>query len=208
MNNFEDFIFNPKLKIQLKWLLDNPKDIPPVLCFYGYPGNGKTTFSNYFSNEVGISTHYFDMNDYMMKGKSIGEMLERIKLINSTVNVFADGRKTWGKVIILDEFHNATKRQQDTLKTTLEKYSKNNNCLFILCLNVETGEYLEDKITPAIVSRVFPISFNTKMVDLPELIQSVNDKYPMLSMEDIESIMPDMRNINKKIKHNKMLASA
>ena len=195
MNNFNDFIFNDELKTQLKWLLDNTKKIPPVLCFYGFSGNGKSSFARFLSKEVGTTAHYFDMNRYCANGNSFGKMLEDITFAISQGSVFGNYNKTWKRVIILDEFHNATSRQQDTLKTILESHSRNNNCLFILCLNVKTGGYLEDEITPAIVSRVHPISFNTKITDISELKQSVIDKFPMLKIEDIEKHLPDLRRI-------------
>jgi replication-associated recombination protein RarA len=192
MNKFDDFIFNAELEKKLNWLLDNPKKIPPVLCFYGYPGNGKSSFAKFIAKKVGATDHYFDMNEYCANGKSFGDMLERIKWAIIQKSVFGDYTKPWKRVIILDEFHNATKRQQDTLKITLESHSKNNNCLFILCLNVNNGGYLEDEITPAIASRVFPISFNTKTVDLPELTQAIKNKFPKLDIEDINRDLPEM----------------
>jgi len=194
---FSDFVFNRKLETELNWLLDNPKKIPPVLCFYGYPGNGKTSFSEYIANEVGGNTTYIDMNDYMANGNSIGNILEQIKGVIATRSLFDCGTKIWRQVIILDEFHNATNRQQDTLKTILEKYSKNNQCLFILCLNIQGEQTIDKVITPAIRSRVHPILFNTKIYDLPELTQSIKDKFPMLSIEDIKKNIPDMRRIQR-----------
>jgi len=86
MNSFDDFIFSSKLDNKLSLLINKPKKIPPVLCFYGYPGNGKTSFAKYIADEVGADTTYFDMNKYGDVNQ-IAKLISKIESIASTTSI-------------------------------------------------------------------------------------------------------------------------
>jgi DNA polymerase III delta prime subunit len=196
MNTFDDFIFTSELKNELKYLLDNPERIPSPLCFYGRPGNGKTSFAKYIAKTLCSEGFYYDMNEYKKNGASSGELLRAVNRCASMATL-SDEIKPLGKCIILDEWHNATHSQQDAYKVPFETYSQKANVLFILCLNTDWDLPIEKALSPAIKSRCHCISFDTKKSQLPELKALVREKYPTLSETQIATHLPDMRAIQR-----------
>jgi DNA polymerase III delta prime subunit len=196
MKTFNDFLFTSELKKELKYLLDNPERIPSPLCFYGRPGNGKTSFAEYIAKTLCSEVCYYDMNEYKKNGASSGELLRAVNHYASMATL-GDESKPLGKCIILDEWHNATHSQQDAYKVPFEEYSQKANVLFILCLNTDWNLPIEKALSPAIKSRCLCISFNTRSSQLPELRALVREKYPNLNDIQIATALPDMRVIQR-----------
>jgi replication-associated recombination protein RarA len=196
MKTFNDFLFTSELKKELKYLLDNPERIPSPLCFYGRPGNGKTSFAEYIAKTLCSECCYYDMNEYKKNGASSGELLRAVHNYASMATL-SDESKPISKCIILDEWHNATHSQQDAYKVPFETYSQKANVLFILCLNTDWELPIEKALSPAIKSRCHCISFNTRSSQLPELRALVREKYPTLSETQIAAALPDMRVIQR-----------
>ncbi|WP_041229782.1 AAA family ATPase [Denitrovibrio acetiphilus] len=196
MKTFNDFLFTSELKKELKYLLDTPERIPSPLCFYGRPGNGKTSFAEYIAKTLCSEVCYYDMNEYKKNGASSGELLRAVNNYASMATL-SDESKPLGKCIILDEWHNATHSQQDAYKVPFETYSQKANVLFILCLNTDWELPIEKALSPAIKSRCHCISFNTRSSQLPELRALVREKYPTLSDIQIATALPDMRVIQR-----------
>ncbi|MGD9808130.1 MAG: ATP-binding protein [Deferribacterales bacterium] len=196
MKTFDDFIFHSVLRNELKYLLNNPERIPSPLCFYGRPGNGKTSFANYIAETFCSEGFYYDMNEYKKSGASSGKLLETINRYASMATI-NDESKPLGKCIILDEWHNATYSQQDAYKVPFETYSQKANVLFILCLNTDWSLPIEKALSPAIKSRCHCVSFDTRSSQLPELKALVSERYPNLSETQIATALPDMRVIQR-----------
>ena len=79
--SMDNFIFPEKLRSKLQFLIDNPEKMPRVLCFYGNPGNGKTTFAKYLASSIAKEVHYYDSNSFKMDGTSSSAILKSINLI-------------------------------------------------------------------------------------------------------------------------------
>jgi len=193
--SFDDFIFHEELREELSFLVNNPERIPSPLCFYGHPGNGKTTFARYLADSVARTTDYFDMNTYKANGESSGKALSDIQ--NRAVTQPLLGEGIWTRAVILDEWHDMPNKQQDAYKVPFEEYSKSNRCLFIICANTQVSKGIDTVLTPAIRSRCYTISFNTPRSKAKEVKKEISDRFPDIPTAIIESKFPDMRQIQK-----------
>lgn len=202
----ENFIFCNELRQALELFIARPEIIPSPLCFYGEPGTGKTTFAEYLADHVAAEMFYYDMNEFKANGASAGKLLDSVKAIASgrTITRLFDESKAenavWRTAIILDEWHNATIKQQDGYKVPFEKYGKDNKTLFILCLNTTQNEGLERRLSSAIRSRCHAISFNTKSAQTEELVGLIKKRFPKLNKTMIRGLLPDLRRIEREAK--------
>ena len=89
MNKFDDFIFTKALSNQLEWWLKTTTISP--LCFYGNPGNGKTSFAKFISQTKGDSVLYEDCNEVK---SSFKQMFDRISSFARTISLFEED-KAW-----------------------------------------------------------------------------------------------------------------
>lgn len=201
-NQFNDeFIFYKELRNQLEWLLNNLEDIPSPLCFYGDPGNGKTSFADYLARCVNGDPYYFDMGKHAYSSQSNRECIDNHLIpIASSNSLFERSDAVWNRVIILDEWHNVNKTQQNAYNIPFDKYSRNNNTLFILCVSTTDKKGIDDILTPSIGSRCHCISFNTDESKLDEVKDLVMKQYPELPEDKVVKLLPDMRKVKSAVK--------
>ena len=193
MNKFEDFIFTDSLSDTLRYWLETTNIHP--LCFYGTPGNGKTSFAKYISNKKGNSVMYRDCNDVKSNFKT---ELNAIDGFARTISLFSDN-EVWDKVLVLDEFHNLTDIQMDYFKVRFEQWN-DSGIQIIICCNTGRKVPIENTITPAMRSRFELISFDIYRSQLDEMVSKVLNKYPQLEEQKVYNLLPDMRKITKSSK--------
>ena len=200
----QNFIFHNELETELQFLINNSHKLDGVLCFYGLPGCGKTSFSKYFSNLVAKETIYLDACSHIFDKTSAGNILKTIQDSRVTLSAFLNedynAKAYWNKAIIIDEFHNLSASRQDAFKITLEKLSIESNYLFILIVNTSKDKPLNKILTPAILSRVQPVCFDIQKLHYEEVSQIIKQRYPILSDEYIMETLPDLRQIFKKVR--------
>ena len=200
----QNFIFHNELETELQFLINNSHKLDGVLCFYGLPGCGKTSFSKYFSNLVAKETIYLDACSHIFDKTSAGNILKTIQDSRVTISAFLNedynAKAYWNKAIIIDEFHNLSPSRQDAFKITLEKMSKEFNYLFILIVNTSKDKPLNKILTPAILSRVQPVCFDIQKHHFDQVTAIIKARFPILSESFIEQTLPDLRQIFKRVR--------
>ena len=206
MKELNDFILFPRLEKELKYYLDNPTEIDYPLCFYGVPGIGKTTFARYLTNKH--SHHVFEY-DSCIDLYSIIPDIEKLMRGGRSLGSFLTGEdKPFDRGIIIDEFHDFTDGRQDKFKKILEKITRPPyNWLVVICLNTDSKNPIETRLTTAIESRCELINFNPSQdVDNPDdgysthpMINELHEKYPELSREFLTKTYPDLRKIMRRV---------
>ena len=200
----DGFIFHKQLQNELQFLINNSHKLDGVLCFYGLPGCGKTTFSRHFSNLVAKETIYLDACSHIFDKTSAGNILKTIQDSRVTLSAFLNedynAKAYWNKAIIIDEFHNLSPSRQDAFKITLEKMSIESNYLFILIVNTSKDKPLAKILTAAILSRVQPVFFDIQKLRYEEVTAIIKARCPILSESFIEQTLPDLRQIFKRVR--------
>ena len=200
----QNFIFHNELETELQFLINNSHKLDGVLCFYGRPGCGKTSFSKYFSNLVAKETIYLDACSHIFDKTSAGNILKTIQDSRVTLSAFLNedynAKAYWNKAIIIDEFHNLSPSRQDAFKITLEKMSKEFNYLFILIVNTSKDKPLNKTLTPAILSRVQPVCFDIQKHHFNQVTAIIKERCPKLTNDYIMETLPDLRQICKKVR--------
>ena len=198
------FIFHKQLQNELQFLINNSHKLDGVLCFYGRPGCGKTTFSRHFSNLVAKETIYLDACSHIFDKTSAGNILKTIQDSRVTLSAFLNedynAKAYWNKAIIIDEFHNLSPSRQDAFKITLEKMSIESNYLFILIVNTSKDKPLAKILTAAILSRVQPVCFDIQKHHFDQVTAIIKARFPILSESFIEQTLPDLRQIFKRVR--------
>ena len=201
--SMDNFIFPEKLRSKLQFLIDNPEKMPRVLCFYGNPGNGKTTFAKYLASKISKEVHYYDSNSFKMDGTSSSAILKSIKKSYRTVSIyeFVEGNehlkdRPFNKAFIIDEFHNSSAQTQDGYKIAVEEIS-NTGSIFIFILNTDKKETYERRVTPAMRSRFYDIKFDLEDYQIDEVCELVKKKYPQIPNETVRELVTanDMRRL-------------
>ena len=189
--SFEDFVFTDRLSTQLSWFLDNPGRTPNVLCFYGEPGIGKTSFARFLANTICGTHHYHDLSTLDLGNPFFKSM----KRTCSTVGLFgAEDGYAFNRGVILDEFHDLRPKDQDRFKYIVEEFS---GVLFIICLNTSVSREIGKVLTPAIQSRCHLVDFNVLNSEREALAIKVQGKFSKLTYEQIFRLLPDMRRITR-----------
>jgi replication-associated recombination protein RarA len=200
----DGFIFHKQLQNELQFLINNSHKLDGVLCFYGRPGCGKTTFSKFFCNQVAKETIYLDACSHIFDKTSAGNILKTIQDSRATLSAFLNedynAKAYWNKAIIIDEFHNLSPSRQDAFKITLEQMTKEFNYLFILIVNTSKDKPLAKTLTPAILSRVQTVCFDIQKSQYEEVTAIIKERCPVLSESFIEQTLPDLRQIFKKVR--------
>ena len=196
---FTDFIFPISLTSKLDWWLNNSTTVLSPLCFYGFPGTGKTTFAKFIAENktVGENIIYEDMNNHKTHKDDFGKTMKRITDFATTMSFYKSGM--WSKAIILDEFHNLTVNQQDAFKVKFETWNEL-GVQIIICLNTKPEKPIDRVLSKAIKSRCECINLNYSEGGLNEVIPKVIAKYPHLNPDEIKCLLPDLRAINRKAK--------
>jgi len=151
MKELNDFILFPRLEKELKYYLDNPTKIDYPLCFYGLPGIGKTSFARYLTSKYSYDVTEYDSSNDMF---SIIPDVEKRMRGGGLCSFMTDEDKPFNRGIIIDEFHDFSKRRQDKFKKILEKITcPPYNSLVVICLNTDSKNPIEKRMTPDIQSR-------------------------------------------------------
>ena len=193
---FEDFIFTDRLTKQLKLLVEKPEilRLRPILCFYGFPGVGKTSFGKKLMSHFCDDYQYFPMNERSLRNNFIEE---NIKPLYRTMSLFDQGETLFPRGIFLDEFHNLTPKDQDKFKVVFDDMKTRQDTLVIVCLNTTGRRTLSKCVTQPILSRLYPINFNVRDEEneINEVVKKVMNRYPLLSTIQVRGLIPDMRKI-------------
>ena len=143
-DSLDSFLGGDHIKKALKSFADKD-DWPNVILFYGPPGTGKTTLA-------------------LIVAKLAGAQDDGLREVNASADNGVDAARGWAdlsstrpfsgqrRVIILNEFDQATQPAQKSLKDPMEK----NSTIWIL-----TTQYI-NKIEPAILSRASAATFELK----------------------------------------------
>lgn len=194
------FIFVDEIQQQLEFFLRDPNSIPNPLCFWGEPGTGKTTFAKFLggyatsTEQDGDMCFHFDMSA-LRTNTQCDKMAENIEayLRYSYHSI----RYKWHRCVILDEWHDIPYNQQGKFKVPLDRWTCRDMHLVILCLNASNEDQLKALVPPPILSRCHLICFNTEPIQKKELIDLANKRFPMCNRSKIETLLPDIRKIEK-----------
>lgn len=197
--NFDDFIFPKSLSSKLQWWLNNSTTVVSPICFYGLPGSGKTTFAQFIAEQKSGTNNILnvDMNSHKMDGDNLRKEVKKITDFAITNSFFDSGE--WGKVLILDEFHNLSFKEQDTFKMRFDEWN-NLGIQIIICLNISNTNSINKVLSTAIKSRCECINFSYSTDVVDEVMPQVIAKYPNLKPEDIRCLLPDLRQIDRQSK--------
>lgn len=189
MNKTElmDFVFVDRIKRELQLFVEHPELAPPVLCFFGLPGIGKTSFAKAWSTMVANDVCYEAMNEK----KNASKGAEVIRTSVSLEAFICNSNKPLSRVTILDEFHNLSPKQQDTFKVILESLDERDRT--IICLNTELSRPLNKQLSAPILSRCHTIDFNIRYSEIPELVEKCMVRYKHLDKDTIRRLIPDQR---------------
>mgnify|MGYP003972914775 CR=1 FL=1 len=203
MKELNDFILFPRLENELKYYLENPTEIDYPLCFYGVPGIGKTSFARYLTNKYSHDVTEYDSSNDMF---SIIPDIDKKMRGGSLCPFMSDEDKPFDRGIIIDEFHDFTDVRQDKFKKILEEITcPPYNSLVIICLNTDSNNPIEKRMTPAIRSRCDLIDFTPNLdtdnpdSDIEPMINQLNEKYPELSLDFLVKTYPDLRKIMRRV---------
>ena len=190
---FEEFVFPSRLEKELSLLMNNATHIPSVLCFYGYPGTGKTSFAMHLAERISCDFQYLPMNECKIDRDFIGG----IRMGQSSLAKMFDAEDEFPLrlVTILDEFHNLSEKSQDFFKTRFDSLSEDE--IVIVCLNTTVRQRIESLVTKPILSRMHLINFNVLASEFDELVEQVSLRFPDLKKDEIEEYLPDMRRVTR-----------
>ena len=200
----ENFIFPIRLEKELKNFLDYPENIPRVLCFYGTPAQGKTSFAKYFAEQVASENIYFDANSHSREDYDSSYVVKQITKIDRTCSLFNEN-KTFDKCYIIDEWHDFSEIRQNDFKTPFDTIidEENKRCvknLVIICLNTDSKNTIQKVLTPAIYSRCHLVRFDILASEKNYIIEKTIEKFPELDPAIIKASIPDWRVIKRALK--------
>lgn len=185
---------------QLIPFIKNPETLPPVSCLHGLPGCGKTEFANVFADNFAYSKDYHAMNEYSdahVRSKAFAKDLKADADMNM-LPIFDDAAKCFNYVTILDEFHDLSNRAQAAFKTRFDRIRENDRVFIIV--NVKLDQLASSVLHEAIDSRVHYIDFDMNDVDTESHVKYLMKKFKHLKTQEIYSMLPDMRQIQRENK--------
>jgi Holliday junction resolvasome RuvABC ATP-dependent DNA helicase subunit len=141
----------PLIKEAVRAIVKNPEDAPRVYIFHGEFGTGKTSAARLLARMLnGPDVELSHVSSFFREyDSSIAGSKEEIMLMREDLFTLAIGAAY--RVIVLDEFHLASRQGQATLLKTLEDLPEN---IFIVFCTTRV-----DKILPTIRSRAVELAF-------------------------------------------------
>jgi len=201
---FEEFLFNQSLAYQLDAFIKRPSALPQVVCFYGEPGIGKTSFALAFARHFGEYCSYHPMNETNINAGFIKHL--NMSTAQTLVDFFRSDDKPFSTVTILDEFHNLAHKSQDFFKTQFDALGERDRV--IVCLNTTDRKSLKQSVTAPIYSRMTAkINFTLPPDEHDEFAKQIANRFLYLELDEIKSSLPDMRQISKLNEMRKALAA-
>jgi replication-associated recombination protein RarA len=186
---------------QLIPFIKNPETLPPVTCLYGLPGCGKTDFANVFADNFAFSKDYHAMSEYSdthVRSKAFAKDLKADTSV-TMLPIFDDAdAKCLNHVTILDEFHDLSNRAQASFKTRFDRIRKDDRVFIIV--NVKLDQQASSVLHDAIDSRVHYIDFDMLDIDAESHVKFLMNKFKHLKSQEIYSMLPDMRQIQRENK--------
>lgn len=194
MNNLNDLILTNTLKNQLNMFITEPNILPPFTVLYGEPGTGKTSFAKFFGKNYASDYKYFASNEGLGKNE-----FEDIKSFLRTRSLFSESKGAIEKVIVIDEFHNASKKEQERFKTLFDELDDTVKLIFVLNTNSSSKGYkkLADILSPAMISRCHRLCFDISLDEVEEIANVSKKVYANLDEETIFRNLPDHRMLNR-----------
>jgi replication-associated recombination protein RarA len=190
MNNLNELILTTKLKNQLNMFVTEPNTIPRYTLLYGEPGTGKTSFAKFFAKKSSNEYFYFACNEGLGKNQ-----LANIESILRTRSLLNQSDCEIDKVIVIDEFHNASKKEQERFKTLYDDLDDTVKLIFILNTNSSSKGYktLPDILSTAMISRCYSLCFDISLDEVNEVVNASKKVYENLDEETIYRYLPDHR---------------
>jgi len=197
----KDFIFPDRLEQELNLFLDDPSKIPNILCFYGVPAQGKTSFAKFLGDQVACEVVYLDAVSHTGDGVSSASVVQDLTASLRTHSLFSDGIKTFEKCFIVDEFHNFSDQRQDSFKIIFDRVLKPVSLrhLIIICVNTDDKNSIRKILTPAIYSRCHKIRFDILASEKSEVINKAISRLPDVDPDLIRRNLPDWRDLERAI---------
>ena len=181
--------------------IKNPETLPPVTCLYGFPGCGKTDFANVFADNFAFSKDYHAMSEYSdahVRSKAFAKDLKADTSV-TMLPIFDDANaKCFSHVTILDEFHDLSNRAQASFKTRFDRIREDDRVFIIV--NVKVDQLASSVLHEAIDSRVHYIDFDMLDKDTESHVKYLVKKFKHLKTQEIYSMLPDMRQIQRENK--------
>ena len=198
----ENFIFPKRLEKELKDFIEYPESIPNILCFYGIPAQGKTSFAKYLAKQVANEVNYFDANSHSIESHDASYVAKSIASMNRSCSFNWEADREFDKCYIIDEWHNYSEQRQDSYKILFDEIIdvdkiRNTRSLVIICLNTDDKKTIKKVLSPAIYSRCHPIRFDILVSDVEDIIERASKLFPELEPEVIRKNIPDWRAINR-----------
>ncbi len=194
MNNLNDLILTTNLKNHLNTFICEPSMLPAFTVLYGEPGTGKTSFAKFFGKNFATDYKYFASNEGLGKTE-----FEDIKSFLRTRSLFSESNGVIDKVVVIDEFHNASKKEQERFKTLYDEIDDTVKLIFVLNTNSSSigNKTLSDVLSPAMISRCHPVCFDIRLDEVEEVITVSKKVYKNLDEETIYRSLPDHRLLNR-----------
>lgn len=159
------------------------KGEPLNLLLHGRAGTGKTTIARAMCHDLGCSHILINCSE----DSGIDTVRTRVREFASTMSM--DGNK---KVLILDEFGEASTAFQQALRGSIEEFA--GNCRFVLTCNTVS------RVLEPIQSRCTPIDFTIPLDERPALAERMFERLKLIL--DHEGVKYDERVIAALVTRN------
>jgi replication-associated recombination protein RarA len=187
------FVLTDKLEHQLKKIGTKPSLLPTFSVFFGEPGTGKTSIARLIGDVLAEECFYFPCNENGLGNKEFEEIENRMR----TVSVLSQREKHFERLVIVDEFHNISRNKQDKFKTLYDRCPDDTRFIFVLNTDGTKGTRLGSVLSPPMISRCHPFSFDVPMDEGKMLVEKSMVKYPNLTETKVMAYLPDHRRLKR-----------